>query len=109
MWRTCATTGRCPPGRDWVLELPCKVDRAGVHPLPIAAASPVCAGLIAQVKAYELLTAEAARTGDRKVAYEALLAHPLGPPPIRYRQCWTICSKPTKRIYPCSGNRGTTI
>ena len=64
---------------DWVLELPCKVDRAGVHPLPIAALSPVCAGLIAQVKAYELLTAEAARTGDRKVAYEALLAHPLGP------------------------------
>ena len=64
---------------DWVLELPCKVARAGVHPLPIAALSPVCAGLIAQVKAYELLTAEAARTGDRKVAYEALLAHPLGP------------------------------
>jgi 6-phospho-beta-glucosidase len=39
----------------------------------------VCAGLIAQVKAYELLTAEAAITGDRKLAYEALLAHPLGP------------------------------
>jgi 6-phospho-beta-glucosidase len=64
---------------DWVLELPCRVDRAGVHPLPIAALSPVAAGLIAQVKAYELLTAEAARTGDRKIAYEALLAHPLGP------------------------------
>ena len=64
---------------DWVLELPCKVDRAGVHPLPMAALSPVCAGLIAQVKAYELLTAEAALTGNRKLAYEALLAHPLGP------------------------------
>ena len=65
---------------DWVLELPCKVDRAGVHPLPIAALSPVCTGLIAQVKAYEQLTAEAALTGSRKLAYEALLAHPLGPP-----------------------------
>jgi len=64
---------------DWVLELPCKVDRAGVHPLPIAALSPVCAGLIAQVKAYEQLTAEAAITGNRKLAYEALLVHPLGP------------------------------
>ena len=64
---------------DWVLELPCKVDRAGVHPLPIAALSPVCAGLISQVKAYEQLTAEAAMTGSRKLAYEALLVHPLGP------------------------------
>jgi 6-phospho-beta-glucosidase len=65
---------------DWVLELPCRVDRAGVHPLPIEALSPVCAGLIAQVKAYEQLTAEAAVTGNRKLAYEALLVHPLGPP-----------------------------
>jgi 6-phospho-beta-glucosidase len=64
---------------DWVLELPCRVDHAGVHPLPIAALSPVCAGLISQVKAYEQLTAEAALTGSRKLAYEALLVHPLGP------------------------------
>jgi 6-phospho-beta-glucosidase len=35
--------------------------------------------LIAQVKAYEILTAEAAVTGDHNTAYKALLAHPLGP------------------------------
>ncbi|MCB0003298.1 MAG: 6-phospho-beta-glucosidase, partial [Anaerolineae bacterium] len=35
---------------------------------------------LANVKAYELLTVEAAVRGDRKAAYEALLAHPLGPP-----------------------------
>ena len=35
--------------------------------------------LIAQVKAFELLTVEAAVTGDRNAAYQALLAHPLGP------------------------------
>ncbi|MFO7663021.1 MAG: hypothetical protein R6X18_10565, partial [Chloroflexota bacterium] len=34
----------------------------------------------AQVKAYEILTAEAAVKGDRDAAYQALLAHPLGPP-----------------------------
>jgi 6-phospho-beta-glucosidase len=39
----------------------------------------VCFGLVAQVKAYEQLTVEAAVHGDRKAAYEALLAHPLGP------------------------------
>jgi 6-phospho-beta-glucosidase len=64
---------------DWVLELPCRVDRSGVHPLPAEPLPPVCFGTLAQVKAYELLTVEAAVHGDRKAATEALLAHPLGP------------------------------
>jgi len=64
---------------DWVLELPCRVDRAGVHPLPAAPLPPVCFGLLAHVKMYELLTVEAAVHGDRDAAYRALLAHPLGP------------------------------
>lgn len=63
----------------WVLELPCRVDAAGVHPLPAAPLPPACFGLLAHVKAYELLAAEAAATGDRRAAYQALLAHPLGP------------------------------
>jgi 6-phospho-beta-glucosidase len=64
---------------DWVLELPTKVSREGIHPLPAKPLPPVCFGLIAQVKAYELLTVEAAVHGDREAAYQALLAHPLGP------------------------------
>jgi 6-phospho-beta-glucosidase len=64
---------------DWVLELPCKVDRAGIHPLPAQPLPLACFGLLAQVKAYELLTVEAAVHGDRRAAYEALLANPLGP------------------------------
>jgi 6-phospho-beta-glucosidase len=39
----------------------------------------VCYGLLTQVKSYELLTVEAAVHGDRKAAYQALLANPLGP------------------------------
>ena len=31
------------------------------------------------MKAYELYTVEAAVKGDRQAAFEALLAHPLGP------------------------------
>ena len=64
---------------DWVLEMPCRVDAAGVHPLPADPLPPVCFGLIAQVKAYEMMTVEAAVHGDRQAAYQALLAHPLGP------------------------------
>lgn len=68
---------------DWVLELPCRVGRDGFTPLPAEPLPPVAAGLLAQVKSYELLTVEAAVSGDRDLAYQALLAHPLGPPADR--------------------------
>jgi len=73
--------GGAVPGwpEDWVLEMPCRVDAAGVHPLPAEPLPLVSFGLLAQVKAYELLTVEAAVRGDRDAAYQALLAHPLGP------------------------------
>lgn len=64
---------------DWVLEMPCRVDAGGIHPLPADPLPPVCFGLLAQVKMYELLTVEAAVHGDRWAAYQALLTHPLGP------------------------------
>jgi 6-phospho-beta-glucosidase len=65
--------------KDWVLEMPCLVDRKGVHPIPTETLPDACFGLIAQVKSYELLTARAAVTGDRQLLYQAMLAHPLGP------------------------------
>jgi 6-phospho-beta-glucosidase len=64
---------------DWVLELPASVDRKGIHPLPTHALSGAPAALVTQVKTYELLAVEAAVSGDRRAAREALLAHPLGP------------------------------
>jgi 6-phospho-beta-glucosidase len=65
---------------DWVLELPCRVGADGFTPLQAEPLPPVAAGLLAQVKSYELLAAAAAVTGDRDLAYQALLANPLGPP-----------------------------
>lgn len=64
---------------DWVLEMPCRVSRSGIQPLPAEPLPPECFGLLAAVKMYELLTVEAAVHGDREAAYKALLAHPLGP------------------------------
>jgi len=64
---------------DWVLEMPAKVNRAGIVPLPAEPLPMAAFGLIAQIKSYEILTVEAAVHGDRRAAYQALLAHPLGP------------------------------
>lgn len=64
---------------DWVLELPCRIDGEGVHPLPAQPLPATCFDLLRRVKTYELLTVEAAVHGDRGAAAQALLAHPLGP------------------------------
>ena len=64
---------------DWVLELPCRVNAEGIVPLPASPLPLVCESLIQRVKAYEILTAQAAVNGDRAAAYQALLTHPLGP------------------------------
>jgi 6-phospho-beta-glucosidase len=64
---------------DWVLEMPCRVSATGILPIPASPLPLVCEGLITQVKSYEILTAKAAVEGDHRAAYQALLAHPLGP------------------------------
>ena len=62
-----------------MLEMSCKVNRNGVKPIKADPLPSACYGLLASVKNYELLTVKAAVYGDRDVAYQALLAHPLGP------------------------------
>ena len=64
---------------DWVLEMPATVRRRGITPIPTEPLPLACFGLISAVKAYELLTVEAAVHGDREAAYQALLVNPLGP------------------------------
>ena len=64
---------------DWVLEMPCKISSNGATPLPAEPLPPACFGLLAHVKSFELLTVQAAVHGDRAAAFQALLAHPIGP------------------------------
>jgi 6-phospho-beta-glucosidase len=73
--------GSAVPGvpSDWVMELPCRVDAGGLHPLPTDPLPTFADGLLRAVKSYELLTAQAAVSGDRDAALQALLVHPLGP------------------------------
>jgi 6-phospho-beta-glucosidase len=60
-----------------VVEVPATVDAAGAHPVPVAPLAPEFLGLVQAVTAYEVLTIEAARSGNRSVALRALLANPL--------------------------------
>jgi 6-phospho-beta-glucosidase len=60
-----------------VVEIPARIDQDGAHALPLAPLSPEMRGLVQAAKAYEELTVEAARTGDRRTALRALIANPL--------------------------------
>jgi 6-phospho-beta-glucosidase len=62
---------------DAVVEVSARIDREGAHPLATAPLAPEMLGLVQHAKAYELLTIEAAKTGDRTTALKALMANPL--------------------------------
>lgn len=61
---------------DAVVETPCIVGRQGPTPLVMGELPRAVRGLIQAVHEYEWMAATAAATGDRKVALQALLAHP---------------------------------
>jgi len=60
-----------------VVELTCRVDRAGAFAQPTDPLAPEMLGLVQHAKAYERLTIEAAMTGSRDSALKALLTNPL--------------------------------
>ncbi|MCX7853155.1 MAG: 6-phospho-beta-glucosidase [Anaerolineae bacterium] len=62
---------------DDVVEVTCRVDGSGVHPLPVAAIPEGHLYLMRAVKRYERLTVQAIRERSRALAIEALMAHPL--------------------------------
>jgi 6-phospho-beta-glucosidase len=77
----CCRNNGAVPGFDdeAVLEVPARVGRESVEALPQHAPPPAIRGLMQCVKDYESLTVDAALTGDRDAALQALLLHPLLP------------------------------
>jgi 6-phospho-beta-glucosidase len=64
---------------DVVVEVSCVIGREGPRPVRVGRLEPQLRGLLQQIKAYEELAIEAAVTGNREVAAQALLANPLVP------------------------------
>jgi len=60
-----------------VVEIPARIDRDGAHPLPLAPLAPEMRGLVEEVKGFETLAVDAARSGERRTALRALIANPL--------------------------------
>lgn len=76
----CRNDGAIPTFDENVsVEVPAIIGKEGAAAIPQPAPAPIIRGLMQAVKAYESLTVKAAVTGDRDVAFEAMLAHPLMP------------------------------
>ncbi len=63
--------------KDDVVEVSCRVDGSGVHPLHIGEVPASQLNLMRTIKLYERLTTRAIREHSRALAVEALMAHPL--------------------------------
>lgn len=64
---------------DASIEVNCVVTQTGPLPLPLTRIPPMARGLIHAVKTYEQLAIDAAVTGSRSLALQALAHHPLVP------------------------------
>lgn len=62
---------------DAVIEVNCRVDKSGAVPVGKTTLPPQIRGLIQHVKSYESLAVSAALSRDRRLAQQALIAHPL--------------------------------
>ena len=60
-----------------VVEVLCKLGKNGIEPQRVSVYNEYVIGLMRAVKAYEKLTVRAALEGDRDIALEALMPHPL--------------------------------
>ncbi|MFD1176538.1 6-phospho-beta-glucosidase [Paenibacillus puldeungensis] len=64
---------------DASIEVNCVVTKNGPLPLPLTKVPPMAKGLIHAVKTYESLAIDAAVIGDRDLALQAMVHHPLVP------------------------------
>jgi 6-phospho-beta-glucosidase len=76
----CRNNGAIPTFDDDVaVEVSALIGKDGAKAIPQEKPAPIIRGLMQEVKAYESMTVEAAVTGDRNIAYQALLLNPLMP------------------------------
>jgi alpha-galactosidase len=75
------------------VEVPCRVDKDGVHPIAVGSIPPQGAALNRSYLSVAELTTEAARTGDPRLVRQALLADPNASSTLFPEQLWALCDE----------------
>jgi alpha-galactosidase len=77
------------------VEVPCRVDATGLHPLAVGSIPPQGAALNRSYLSVAELTVEAARTGNPELVRQALLADPNASSTLFPEQLWAVCDELT--------------
>jgi 6-phospho-beta-glucosidase len=75
--------------KDAVVEISAKITKDGAQSLPTSALRPDIDALVRSVKDFELLTIDAALTGNEESALRALISNPIGPDIRDARDLWS--------------------
>lgn len=81
---------------DAVMEIPAIISRDGAKAIMTREMNPEIAALVHPVKEFEMLTIDAAITGNEESALRALLANPIGPDITDLRDVWRVLREENK-------------
>jgi 6-phospho-beta-glucosidase len=81
-----------------VMEIPARITSRGAQSLSTSAMSGDIAALVNPVKEFEMLTIDAAITGNEQSALLALLANPIGPDITHARKLWKVLRTENKGL-----------
>ncbi|GAA3456995.1 alpha-glucosidase/alpha-galactosidase [Dactylosporangium matsuzakiense] len=74
------------------VEVPCLVDRLGVHPQRVGALPPQCAAVNRSFVSVGELTVQAALTGDPRLVRQAAMVDPNTAATLTVDQIWSLCN-----------------
>jgi 6-phospho-beta-glucosidase len=83
---------------DAVMEVPAIITRAGAKAISTEAMAPEISSLVRAVKDFEMLTIDAAITGNERSALLALIANPIGPDITQVRDVWKVLREENKGL-----------
>lgn len=83
---------------DAVMEIPARISSKGAQSISTSAMSGDIAALVNPVKEFEMLTIDAAMTGNEQSALLALIANPIGPDITNARELWKVLRAENKGL-----------
>ncbi|MGN6444085.1 alpha-glucosidase/alpha-galactosidase [Amnibacterium sp.] len=78
-----------------VVEVPCRVDADGIHPVAMGALPAQCAAVNRPYLSVAALTVEAVRTGDPRLVRQAVLLDPNASSSLTPEAIWAMCDELT--------------
>ena len=85
---------------DSIVEIPCYVDKSGIHPVKVGRLPLACAATCRASISVQEMAVEAALTGNRELVKLAVLHDPLTAAVCTTEQVWQLCDEMFEKLAP---------